>query len=110
MKHEAEQELIKTLTGQIKEIPTVAKTMVQQYQTSATVLSALCVVGIIIALIIAAVFMKLALSNKDNEEWCENYACVSFGSAFFGLALLVPLVINLTHALSPITSIVNEVF
>ncbi|MCC4486218.1 hypothetical protein [Limosilactobacillus reuteri] len=30
MKHEAEQELLKTLNGQLSELPAVAKTMVQQ--------------------------------------------------------------------------------
>ncbi len=41
MKHEAEQELLKTLNGQLSELPAVAKTMVQQYQMSAIVLSIL---------------------------------------------------------------------
>ena len=42
MKHEAEQELLKTLNGQLSELPAVAKTMVQQYQMAAIVLSILC--------------------------------------------------------------------
>lgn len=51
MKREAEQELLKTLNGQLSELPAVAKTMVQQYQMAAIVLSVLCGVLFIAALI-----------------------------------------------------------
>ncbi|WP_323074670.1 hypothetical protein [Limosilactobacillus reuteri] len=55
MKHEAEQELLKTLNGQLSELPAVAKTMVQQYQMSAIALSILCSV-ILIAVLIGTIW------------------------------------------------------
>ena len=65
MKHEAEQELLKTLNGQLSELPAVAKTMIQQYQMSAIVLSIIFGVLFIATLIIT---IWLALYFYKEKE------------------------------------------
>lgn len=73
MKHEAEQELLKTLNGQLSELPAVAKTMVQQYQMSAIVLSILCGVLFVTVLIgtiwLSRYFFKKVKSSRLKTKW-----------------------------------------
>lgn len=119
MKHEAEQELLKTLNGQLSELPAVAKTMVQQYQMSAIVLSILCGV-ILIAVLIGTIWLsryffkkgeKQSFEDKmegtDYIEYCEA-TVIAGGSlsifTFFGL------IVNIIHACAPITSIIQDLF
>lgn len=113
MKHEAEQELIKTLNGQLSELPAVAKTMVQQYQMSAIVLSVLCGVLFIAALAgtiwIAVFFYK---KNEQSTDWTDDYGFVSAMVAICGgavsLFMLGALALNLIHACAPIASIISD--
>ena len=84
MKHEAEQELLKTLNGQLSELPAVAKTMIQQYQMSAIVLSILCGVLFIAALIgtiwLALYFYKKKeVSNSYNNHYDDYLWYTLFG-------------------------------
>ncbi|WP_323075205.1 hypothetical protein [Limosilactobacillus reuteri] len=116
MKHEAEQELLKTLNGQLSELPAVAKTMVQQYQMSAIALSILCSV-ILIAVLIGTIWLsryffkkgeKQSFEDKmegtDYIEYCEA-TVIAGGSlsifTFFGL------IVNIIHACAPIVSIIK---
>lgn len=112
MKREAEQELIKTLNGQLSELPSVAKTMVQQYQMSAIVLSVLCGVLFVVALV-GTIWLSV---------WCYKKSKTDYGDYDLGLMLsitcggglssimLVMLCYNLIHACTPITSIISSIF
>lgn len=117
MKHEAEQELIKTLNGQLSELPAVAKTMVQQYQMSAIVLSILCGVLFIAVLIgtiwLAHYFFKKGENQSFHDKVCGTdytVGCIatSFVGGFLSLIMLSCLVINVIHACAPIASIIQS--
>lgn len=114
MKNQAEAELIKTLNGQLKELPALAKTMVQQYQLSAIVLSVLCGV-LFIAVLAGTIWLAVFFYRKDEQStsWTDDYGFVSAMVAVFGgaisLFMLGALVLNLIHACAPIASIVSDV-
>lgn len=82
MKHEAEQELLKTLNGQLSELPAVAKTMVQQYQLSAIVLSILCGV-LFIAALIGTIWLSMFFFRKHRDHH-DSYDFVSGMTAMLG--------------------------
>lgn len=114
MKHEAEEELIKTLNGQISELPSVAKTMVQQYQMSAIVLSAICGV-LFIAALVGTIWLAV---------WCYKKSKTDYGSCDYDLGFLLSITCggalssvmfgvfcyNLIHACTPIASIISSIF
>ena len=113
MEHEAEQELIKTLNGQLSELPSVAKTMVQQYQMSAIVLSVLC--GVLFVAALSGTIWLTVFFYKKNEQstdWTDDYGFVSSMVAICGgavsLFMLSALILNLVHACAPIASIVSD--
>ena len=115
MKHEAEEQLLKTFNGQLKGMPAVAKTMVHQYQTSAIVLSIICGVGLIVTLIgtiwLAVFFYK---KHEASSSWSDgnDTACL-FTSLIGGTTSFVwicCLIDNVIHACSPITSILSSMF
>ncbi|MCC4373859.1 hypothetical protein [Limosilactobacillus reuteri] len=113
MKHEAEQELLKTLNGQLSELPAVAKAMIQQYQLSAIVLSILCGVLFIAALIgtiwLALYFYKKKeVSNLYSNHYDDYLWYVLFGGIPLNIVLFVSLTINIVHACAPIASIIKD--
>lgn len=112
MKHEAEAELLKTMNGQLSELPSVAKTMVQQYQMSAIVLSILCGVLFIVAL--AATTWLSVFCYRKNKTSYGDYAEGLMASLLFGgsisLMLFVALCCNIIHACAPIASIISSMF
>lgn len=116
MKHEAEQELLKTLNGQLSELPAVAKTMVQQYQLSAIVLSILCGVLFIAALIGTIWLSHYFFKKGENQSFQDKVygtdyttGCIttSFVGGFLSVITLSYLVINVIHACAPISSIIK---
>lgn len=112
MKHEAEQELLKTLNGQLSELPTVAKTMIQQYQTSAIVLSIIFGVLFIATLIITIwlalyLYKKEEVSNSYNDH-DDGMWYVLFSGILLNIVLFISLIINIIHACTPITSIIRD--
>ena len=112
MKHEAEQELLKTLNGQLSELPTVAKTMIQQYQTSAIVLSiifgVLFIATLIITIWLALYFYKKEeVSNSYNNHYDDYLWDVLIGGIFLNTMWFISLIINIIHACTPITSIIR---
>lgn len=117
MKHEAEQELIKTLNGQLSELPAVAKTMVQQYQMSAIVLSILCGVLFIAVLIgtiwLAHYFFKKGENQSFHDkvyrtDYTDGCIATSFAGGLLSVIMLSCLVINVIHACAPIASIIQS--
>ena len=112
MKHEAEQELLKTLNGQLSELPAVAKTMVQQYQMSAIVLSILCGV-ILIAVLIGTIWLSVFFYKK-HSSYDDDYDLAYWLTALVGglssLTVLMCLTVNIIHACAPITSIIQDLF
>lgn len=108
MKHEAEQELLKTLNGQLSELPTVAKTMIQQYQTSAIVLSI--IFGVLfIATLIIIIWLALYLYKNDHDDY-DGMWYVLFSGILLNIVLFISLIINIIHACTPITSIIGYLF
>ncbi|WP_085680698.1 hypothetical protein [Limosilactobacillus reuteri] len=110
MKHEAEQELLKTLNGQLSELPAVAKTMVQQYQMSAIVLSVLFGV-LFVAALIGTIWLSIFFFRK-HRDYNDDYDFASAMTAMFGgimsVCLLTALCLNIIHACAPIASIVKD--
>lgn len=110
MKNEAEQELVRTLNGQLSELPAVAKTMVQQYQMSAIVLSIMCGV-LFVAALIGTIWLSVFFYKK-HSSWKDDYGLVSALTATIGgmvsIGLLVPLSINIIHACAPTASIIED--
>lgn len=111
MKHQAEVELLKTLNGQLNELPGVAKTMVQQYQMSAIVLSILNGV-LFIAALAATIWLSVFFYKKYHSD--DDYYYYGLGLTFsallggiLSLGLLCTLSINIIHACAPIASIVS---
>ena len=119
MKHEAEQQLLKTLNGQLSELPAIAKTMVQQYQLSAIVLSVICGV-FLIAILAGTVWLSVYFFKKGEKQssheriWRTDCSAVSGMVAVTGgmisLIMLMSLVINIIHACAPIASLVKDLF
>lgn len=112
MKHEAEQELIKTLNGQLNELPSVAKTMVQQYQMSAIVLSVLSGVLFVVALV-GTIWLSVWCYKKSQDSYGDYdigliMSLICGGGASFGM--LLALCDNLIHACAPIASIISSIF
>lgn len=117
MKHEAEQQLLKTLNGQLSELPSVAKTMVQQYQMSAIVLSILCgilfITGLISTIWLSVYFFKKGDNQSDIEkirgtDYSFTSAMVAITGGAFSLTMLGCLSVNIIHACAPIASLISD--
>ena len=113
MKHEAEQQLLKTLNGQLSELPSVTKTMVQQYQMSAIVLSI--IFGVLfLALTGLLAWGVIELIKKYKEDPYGDYDGILMLGTFVGIpleiSLLVATSINIIHACAPIASLVSNLF
>lgn len=119
MKHEAEQQLLKTLNGQLSELPSVAKTMVQQYQMSAIVLSVLC--GILfITCLVATIWLSIHFFKKSEKQTFSDrmhepdYSIACMSTSMIGgalsLIMLGCLVVNVIHACAPIASLISNLF
>lgn len=67
MKHEAEQQLLKTLNGQLSELPAIARTVVQQYQLSAIVLSVLCGI-LLVASLIGTIWLSVYFLRRAKNS------------------------------------------
>ena len=113
MKHEATEQLIQTLNGQLKELPSLTKTMIQQYQMSAIVLSVmfgiLFIVSVSLTVWLAVFFYKeyIASHSKSDEAHFHCFITILAGGAI-NLFLLAALVSNLIHACTPISSLINS--
>lgn len=112
MKNQAEAELIKTLNGQLKELPALAKTMVQQYQLSAIVLSALCGV-LFVAALVGTVWLSVWCYKKSKTDYGDYWIGIIVSSSIGGIAsigMFLALCENLIHACAPIASIISSIF
>lgn len=114
MKHEAEQELLKTLNGQLKELPAVTQTMIQQYQMLSIVKSIFCGIALIITITSTIVVVRFLLKKGDNvgNPDYEDYEILASAAGIFGIVvsviLFIALGICISHACAPIASIVQE--
>lgn len=119
MKNEAIQALIKTLNGQLSQLPSVAKTMVKQYQMSATVnaiITGISLVVILTVMIIMTVkWYHLYVQchregrNIDDEPLYTIWGYVVGIGTISSMFLFVIFFINLNHAISPIYSIITSI-
>lgn len=108
MKHQAEVELLKTLNGQLNELPGVAKQMVQQYQLSAIVTSVFCVVGLITIIAGTKLVVNWCKKQPDYDGDEDLIMIVMFGVCL-SVIMSVILWINVVHACAPIYSIVQSI-
>lgn len=112
MKHEAEEELIKTLNGQLSELPSVAKTMVQQYQMSAIVLSVICGV-LFVAALVGTIWLAVWCYKKSKTDYGDYDLGFMLSITCGGAVSLLTLIMfcdNLIHACAPIASIISSIF
>lgn len=113
MKHEAEEQLLKTFNGQLKGMPAVAKTMVHQYQTSAIVLAIVFGILFLVALIgtiwLAIFFYKKFENGPKFNSYDFTCGMTVFGGGVISVVLLFCTVLNIVHACSPITSILSSI-
>ena len=93
MKHEAEQQLLKTLNGQLSELPSVAKIMIRQYQFYCSP-------------------DKQSREYKKKDPYGDYDGILMLGT-FVGIpleiSLLVATSINIVHACAPIASLVSSI-
>ena len=113
MKHEAEQQLLKTLNGQLSELPSVAKIMIRQYQMSAIVLSIIC--GVLFLVFTGLlIWGAIELIKKYKKSPYGNYDGILMLGTFvlipLDIVLFIGLTINVAHACAPIASLVNNLF
>lgn len=109
---EAEKQLLQTLNGQLSELPSVAKIMIQQYQMSAIVLSVICGVIFIVltGLLIWAIIRLIKEHNKNS--YIDNeflWLLVGLVGVPLDASLFIGLVINVTHACAPIASLITSI-
>ena len=112
MKHEAEQQLLKTLNGQLSELPSVAKIMIQQYQMSAIVLSV--IFGVLfLALTGVLIWGAIELNKKHKKDPYGDYDGILMLGTFVGIPLevasLIATSINIVHACAPIASLITSI-
>lgn len=117
MKKEAEAQLIKTLDGQMKQLPGVAKTMVQQYQASAIALTIIFTIMFILSVLTAIIICKKRFKQvqKENSDYVSDVVYEDFltlilqGCIPAGMLTFCGVIINLIHAMAPIASILNQI-
>lgn len=108
---EAEKQLLQTLNGQLRDLPSVAKIMIQQYQMSAIVLSIICGV-LFLALTGLLAWGAIELIKKYKKNPYGDYEGILMLGTFVGIpleiALLVATSINIVHACAPIASLISN--
>ena len=116
MKHEAEVQLLKTLNGQMQEMPGTVKTMIQQYQMSAIIFSIICVICMLF--IIGGMIYGTKKIIKVYDEASsyidgERNGClwILWGvGGFVESIFFIALSLNLVHAIPPISSMLSSIF
>ncbi|MBF0600848.1 MULTISPECIES: hypothetical protein [Limosilactobacillus] len=116
MKHEAEVQLLKTLNGQMQEMPGTVKTMIQQYQMSAIIFSIICVICMLLILggliygtkKIIKKYDKASSYIVEEKNYClwTLWGVGGFAESIFFIALSF----NLVHAITPISSMLSSIF
>lgn len=109
---EAEKQLLQTLNGQLRDLPSVAKIMIQQYQMSAIVLSVIC--GVLFLVFTGLlVWGTIELIKKHKKDPYGDYEGILMLGSFVGIplevALLVATSINIIHACAPIASLITSI-
>lgn len=119
MKNEAIQALIKTLNGQLSQLPSVAKTMVKQYQMSATVNAIITGISLVVILTVMVVmtvkwyhlYVQCHREGRDIDDEPLDTICgyvVGIGTAS-SVILFIIFFTNLNHAINPIYSIITGI-
>lgn len=108
MKHEAEEQLIKTLNGQLKDLPGVTKTMVHQYQMASI---AECIVSFLIMFILSyAIYRVWKYGNGHKDSFGDWPAPVFVCELVLPIALIsitIVALVTLIHAFAPIYGILS---
>ena len=116
MKHEAEVQLLKTLNGQMQEMPGTVKTMIQQYQMSAIIFSIICVICML--LIIGGMIYgtkKITKVYDAKPSYMDDDRNLAFGmlwvvGGFAEFILFIVLSFNLVHVITPVSSMLSSIF
>ena len=81
---EAKKQLLQTLNGQLRDLPSVAKIMIQQYQTSAIVLSV--IFGVLfLALTGVLIWGSIELIKKYKKDPYGDYEIIVMLGSFAGI-------------------------
>lgn len=109
---EAEKQLLQTLNGQLRDLPSVAKIMIQQYQMSAIVLSIIC--GVIFLVFTGLlIWGTIELIKKYKKDPYGDYDGILMLGTFvlipLDIALFIGLTINVAHACAPIASLITSI-
>lgn len=108
---EAEKQLLQTLNGQLRDLPSVAKTMVDQYQLSAIAMAI--VFGVLFIVVTVGTIWLSVFFYKQHKSWRDNYAFVTSMIAGIGTTIDVfvftVLCLNIVHACAPIASLVSSI-
>ena len=112
MMKEAEKQLLQTLNGQLRDLPSVAKIMIQQYQMSAIVLSVIC--GVLFLVFTGLlIWGTIELIKKYKKDPYGDYEVIVMLGCFVGIPLEVALLaatsINIVHACAPIASLITSI-
>jgi hypothetical protein len=109
---EAEKQLLQTLNGQLRDLPSVAKIMIQQYQMSAIVLSVI-FGALFLALTGLLIWGSIELIKKFKKDPFGDYEAIVMLGSFAGIplevALLAATTINIFHACAPIASLITSI-
>lgn len=108
MKQEAETELIKTLNGQIKDLPSVAKMMVHQYQMAAIIE---CVAATLVTIALAYILYRVWIyGEKNRDSFGDLKVSVIMTEVVLGLGISITAILffcELADAVSPIYGILD---
>ena len=109
---EAEKQLLQTLNGQLRDLPSVAKIMIQQYQMSAIVLSVI-FGSLFLALTGLLAWGAIELIKKYKEDPYYDYEGILMLGGFVGIpleaVLFIGTIINIIHACAPIASLITSI-
>ena len=106
MKHEAEEQLIKTLNGHLSSVPSVAKEYIHQYQMSALVWTVF--FAIILLACIGYAWWYFAKGHQILKKFEGEY-CTILADAFVAIVMTVFIVINIAEIVAPIPHIVSGI-
>lgn len=116
MTHEAEQALLKTLNGQLSQLPSVAKAMIHQYQITNLTFTIIYIILSIILFTLAVLWYKHFMAKYQQTPSDDDFLSWDF-TAYLGSGLLVIVGVimfgsglgDLYHSMNPVYSIVSDI-
>lgn len=116
MTHEAEQALLKTLNGQLSQLPSVTKAMIHQYQITNLTFTIIYILLSIILFTLAVPWHKHFMAKHQqipNDDNVLSYDFIAYLGS--GLLIIVGVILfgsglgDLYHFMNPVYSIVSDI-